>query len=216
MINTSVNILNTREFRNNFSKNLGFLQSSSSSILVTKNGNPQMCALSVNTLKELLGASDSIRRKFVRKIQHHATYSKDLREYIPNLVKSLSRRKFRKIEGLLSLLNTLDLRSDSYTQDIVALYSIEYLIRRRLSEFKKDITFRTKGTIEPDSYVRVRLEGNEEVFFITSVPLFADPATRIISPDSPVGASLLGSKVGDIITIKTPIFKADYEVLGHY
>ena len=41
----------------------------------------------------------------------------------------------------------------------------------------------------------------------------ADPAQRLISNESPVGAALLGAKVGEVIDVITPIVSAKYKIL---
>ena len=58
----------------------------------------------------------------------------------------------------------------------------------------------------------VEVEGQIDEFTIVGT-MEADPAQRKISNESPVGAALLGAKVGEVIDVVTPIVRASYKIL---
>lgn len=62
------------------------------------------------------------------------------------------------------------------------------------------------------STVLVEVEGEKDEFTIVGT-MEADPATRKISNESPVGAALLGAKVGDLVEVTTAIVRAKYKIL---
>lgn len=62
------------------------------------------------------------------------------------------------------------------------------------------------------STVIVELDGNTEKFTIVG-SIEADPASRKISNESPVGAAILGAKVGEAVDVVTPIIRAKYKIL---
>lgn len=57
------------------------------------------------------------------------------------------------------------------------------------------------------------IEADEEYFFILVGPDEADARNGKISINSPVGRSLLGKEVGDVVTIKAPARTMEYEIL---
>ncbi|MCH7541474.1 transcription elongation factor GreA [Patescibacteria group bacterium] len=61
------------------------------------------------------------------------------------------------------------------------------------------------------SKVKVEVEGDEDEFIIVS-SVEADPMQGKISNESPVGKALIGSKIGDVITVASTI-KATYKIL---
>ena len=62
------------------------------------------------------------------------------------------------------------------------------------------------------STVVVEIDGQVEEFAIVG-SLEADPAARKISNESPVGAALLGAKIGEVVEVVTPIIRAKYKIL---
>ncbi|MBI2327708.1 transcription elongation factor GreA [Candidatus Curtissbacteria bacterium] len=62
------------------------------------------------------------------------------------------------------------------------------------------------------STVVVEMDGEVDEFMIVGT-MEADPASRKISNESPVGQTLLGAKVGDTVDVTTPIVKARYKIL---
>lgn len=62
------------------------------------------------------------------------------------------------------------------------------------------------------STVVIEVEGTRDEFTIAGT-MEADPAKRMISNESPVGAALLGAKVGEVVDVITPIISAKYKIL---
>ncbi|MBI4091254.1 GreA/GreB family elongation factor [candidate division WWE3 bacterium] len=60
--------------------------------------------------------------------------------------------------------------------------------------------------------VVVELEGEKDEFKIVG-SYEADPVKNLISNESPVGQSLLGAKVGDLVEVNTPVIKLSYKIL---
>ena len=58
----------------------------------------------------------------------------------------------------------------------------------------------------------VTLKGAKEVTYTIVSPIEADPAEGKISDHSPIGEALVGKKVGDSATIKTPKGEISYEI----
>lgn len=58
----------------------------------------------------------------------------------------------------------------------------------------------------------VEVDGQTDQFTIVGT-MEANPAKRKISNESPVGQALLGAKLGDVIEVNTPLFKAQYKIL---
>ena len=68
------------------------------------------------------------------------------------------------------------------------------------------------GSVYVGCKVTVHIDGDEEVFHIVGAPE-ADPANRKISHESPLGAALLGKKVGEKIEVEAPVGKLTYTIL---
>lgn len=62
---------------------------------------------------------------------------------------------------------------------------------------------KTNGTVTVGDAVTIRWNGMERTYTIVGANE-ADPATGRISNESPVGTALLGKRVGDTVTIRTP------------
>ena len=67
------------------------------------------------------------------------------------------------------------------------------------------------GVVLIGSRVRVEVDGEQDEFVIVS-SVEADPMQGKISNESPVGKSLLGAKVGDVVTVASTI-KSTYRIL---
>jgi transcription elongation factor GreA len=82
----------------------------------------------------------------------------------------------------------------------------EILKNARVTEaIKKDI-------VAVGVKVTLHVDGEEETFHIVGAPE-ADPSANKISHESPLGASLVGKKVGDKIDVEAPIGKLTYTIL---
>jgi transcription elongation factor GreA len=60
--------------------------------------------------------------------------------------------------------------------------------------------------------VKVRVNGKEKTFHIVGSNE-ADPAAGKISNESPIGSALIGAKVGDTVSVRTPTGSNEYEVI---
>lgn len=70
-----------------------------------------------------------------------------------------------------------------------------------------------KDVVGVGSVVVVEFEDKKDTFTIVG-SAEADPVKKLISNESPVGKALLGSKIGDIVEVVTPIFTAKYKIVG--
>ena len=64
------------------------------------------------------------------------------------------------------------------------------------------------------SVVTVREEGGDEFDFLIVGPLEADPLEDRISYESPLGAALIGRKMGDTVEAEVPAGKVRYEIVA--
>ena len=69
------------------------------------------------------------------------------------------------------------------------------------------------GTISLGDHVIVSQDGKESAFDVVGA-IEADPANNKISHESPLGAALMGKKVGDEVSIKTPKGEKVYKVVS--
>lgn len=67
------------------------------------------------------------------------------------------------------------------------------------------------GAVQIGTKVKVDVDGEGDEFIIVS-SVEADPMQGKISDESPVGRALLGSKVGDVVTVSSTI-KSTYKIL---
>ena len=70
-----------------------------------------------------------------------------------------------------------------------------------------------KNEVGVGSKVKVHIEGDEIEFHIVGATE-ADPSKRRISHISPIGAALVGKKVGDKVNVEAPIGKVTYTILS--
>jgi transcription elongation factor GreA len=68
------------------------------------------------------------------------------------------------------------------------------------------------GAVAVGSKVTVHIDGGEEIFHIVGAPE-ANPMEKKISHESPLGASLMGKKVGEKVEVEVPIGKIVYTIL---
>ncbi len=69
------------------------------------------------------------------------------------------------------------------------------------------------GTISLGDHVVVSQDGKESAFDVVGA-IEADPANNKISHESPLGAALMGKKVGDEVSIETPKGEKVYKVVS--
>lgn len=70
-----------------------------------------------------------------------------------------------------------------------------------------------KGEVGLGSTVELKT-GTKTVKYTVVGPVEADPLEGKISNESPIGEALIGKKVGDAVTIKTPKGETEYEVVS--
>lgn len=68
------------------------------------------------------------------------------------------------------------------------------------------------GVIAVGSKVTVHIDGSKETFHIVGTPE-ANPLEKKISHESPLGAALVGKKVGDKIKVDAPVGRLTYTIL---
>ena len=69
-----------------------------------------------------------------------------------------------------------------------------------------------KNGIDVGTKVTVRVNGQKHIFDIVG-EWEADPVNKKISPNSPLGAALVGKKVGEKAQVEAPAGKVVYEIL---
>jgi transcription elongation factor GreA len=91
-------------------------------------------------------------------------------------------------------------------------------IEGRISELEEIIknaqisTAESKDSIVVGCKVTVHIDGDQEIFHIVGAPE-ANPLEKKISHESPLGASLMGKRVGDKVEVAAPIGKLVYKIL---
>lgn len=70
-----------------------------------------------------------------------------------------------------------------------------------------------KSSVDIGMKVTVRVNGQKHVFDIVG-EWEADPVNKKISPNSPLGAALVGKKVGEKANVEAPAGKVTYEVVA--
>jgi len=70
-----------------------------------------------------------------------------------------------------------------------------------------------KGAVDIGKKVTVRVDGQKTIFEMVG-EWEADPKNKKISPESPLGAALIGKKVGEKIEVEVPAGKVVYEILA--
>ncbi|KKR05690.1 MAG: Transcription elongation factor GreA [candidate division WS6 bacterium GW2011_GWF2_39_15] len=95
----------------------------------------------------------------------------------------------------------------------------EYL-EKRISEIRSILSnsqiiddLSKHSVVEVGSKVKVGFEGFEEEYLIVS-SVEADPLSKKISDESPVGKSLLGAKVGDTIEVQLGHLQKQFRILN--
>lgn len=68
------------------------------------------------------------------------------------------------------------------------------------------------GSIGIGSKVTLHIDGDDEIYHIVGAPE-ANPMERKISHESPLGAALVGKKIGEKIEVEAPVGKLTYTVM---
>jgi transcription elongation factor GreA len=74
------------------------------------------------------------------------------------------------------------------------------------------VSAKSGSTVELGSTVAVTHDGKKSSFTIVG-PAEADPTSGLISNESPLGAALLGSTIGDSVSVATPRGETTYAVM---
>lgn len=107
-----------------------------------------------------------------------------------------------------------------------AVYDLELekqrLLEKKISELenvvstaeviKTNASNTAYGHVDLGAVVVVEADGEQDEFRIVG-SYEANPIKNLISNESPVGQALLGSKIGDVIEVTTPVVKVKYKVL---
>lgn len=120
------------------------------------------------------------------------------------------------VERLANARSQGDLSENSDYQS--AKEELEFLDGRidELEEVIKnaDVVSKTGGAgVGLGTKVTVKINGKQTVFDIVG-EWEADPANKKIAHDSPLGAALLGKKVGEMAEVEAPAGKLKYEILA--
>lgn len=75
------------------------------------------------------------------------------------------------------------------------------------------VTTHSKGQVNVGCKVTLHINGKKEEFTVVG-EWEADPASKKISHESPLGKALLGKKVGDKVEVEAPAGKIHYKILN--
>ena len=96
-------------------------------------------------------------------------------------------------------------QEQSYVEGRIA--ELEEIVKNaRISEIKTD------DQVNVGCKVTVHMESAEDTFFIVGAPE-ADPLSKKISDESPLGSALLGKRVGEKVEFEAPVGKLIYTIL---
>jgi len=82
------------------------------------------------------------------------------------------------------------------------LAELEFILKN--AEVIRPPTKEKQGTVTLGATVLVEMNGEMDEFKIVGT-FEADPLNKKISDESPIGRALIGKRIGEIVTIKTPI-----------
>ena len=135
------------------------------------------------------------------------------------LEKELSELKNRRTEIAEKIANARDYGDLSENAEYDAAREEQAQLESRVSELEEilqnaDIikVSKSNGSIQVGS--TVDLKNGKNVTYQIVGPVEADPLEGKISNESPIGSALMGKKVGDKVTIKTPKADVTYEVVA--
>lgn len=128
---------------------------------------------------------------------------------------ALKKEKERKIkEGSPGVFESEELNPEfaSFKEEIERIEAQLANLEYALNNYKiiKSPPKSQRDRVQIGARVRVEKDGQEDEFLIVST-FEANPAVGKISEESPVGKALLGHKVGDVVSINSPI-KIQYKI----
>ncbi|MEM6284327.1 MAG: GreA/GreB family elongation factor [Chloroflexota bacterium] len=140
-----------------------------------------------------------------------------------SLEKELRRLEFVELPEIAERLNDIRNETDSEGEDpqLFNILSQKNYIDERLSNIKRILANAIILDEDPDPdtanagdrVVVLDIEEDEEIIFDLLDSAEVVHSRRGISTKSPVGAALLGKKVGDTVTVKTPDGKVKFKIL---
>ena len=77
----------------------------------------------------------------------------------------------------------------------------------------KVVTSHTNGQVNVGCKVTLHINGKKEEFTVVG-EWEADPSSKKISHESPLGKALMGKKVGDKVEVEAPAGKIHYKILN--
>ncbi|MEL6272433.1 MAG: GreA/GreB family elongation factor [Pseudomonadota bacterium] len=150
--------------------------------------------------------------------EHHLT-----RAGYESLEKELRRLEFVELPEIAERLNEIRNETDSEGEDpqLFNILSQKNYIDERLANIKRILANAVVLDEDPDPdsanagdrVVVLDIEEDEEIVFDLLDSAEVVHSRRGISTKSPVGAALLGKKVGDTVTVKTPDGKVKFKIL---
>jgi transcription elongation factor GreA len=148
----------------------------------------------------------------IKKIQITQKGFSDLQREHDQLVNS---KRPRLVERLERARNEGDLSENS--DYINAKEELEFL-DGRIEELKSVLDHaeviscgKSNGTVQVGTKVKVQIDGEETDFEIVG-EWEADPVSKKISHESPLGKSLMGKKVGEEVEVEAPAGKITYKI----
>ena len=124
----------------------------------------------------------------------------------------------RRIEVAQRIKSARDMGDISENSEYDAARQEQAFVEGRIAELE-DILKNAKVSVatsteevQVGSKVTVFIEGSEDTFHIVGAPE-ADPMKKKISHESPIGAALVGKRVGDEAVVEVPIGKLTYRIL---
>lgn len=130
----------------------------------------------------------------------------------------LEELKGRRGEIAEKIANARDYGDLSENAEYDAAREEQAQVESRVAELEEilknaDIIKPTKnnGTVQVGSTVTLTVNGKKATYTVVG-PVEADPLEGKISNESPIGAALMGKKIGDDVVIETPKGKITYNV----
>jgi transcription elongation factor GreA len=145
------------------------------------------------------------------------------REGYDSLGKELRRLEFVELPEIAERLNEVRSETDSEGEDpqLFNILSQKNYVDERIANIKRILANAVVMEEDPDPdaanpgdrLVVKDLEAGDEIVFDLLDSAEVVHSRRGISTKSPVGQALLGKRVGDVVTVKTPEGKVRYEIL---
>ncbi len=135
------------------------------------------------------------------------------------LIKELEELKSRRGTIAEKIANARDYGDLSENAEYDAAREEQGQVETRIGEIEEIILnadiikAKKSSSIQVGSTVELSSNGDKATYTIVG-PVEADPINGKVSDVSPIGKALMGKKVGDKVTIKTPKSEINYKVVG--